>query len=210
MRTRRVLSNVSFNSPDFFDYVISGLYHDSVIDWCYWVSHLPDRDDKKAHIHFVFQPSKIIDTVVFLRHFLEFPFHGNRLPLKPTSRFQPVISLDDWLLYCKHDSVYLSQKGLERKYHYDWSDFHSTDFDSLQHDIDNIDYTQFGRLALLNEGVISHTSFAELVQRGIVPINFRSQYEAQYLALKKLRMADNSLEEWKIEDALYRGKDIQF
>lgn len=210
MKTRRILSNISFNSPSFFKLIIEGLYHDCVIDWAYWIIHYPDKDDKKSHIHFVFQPSRALDTSDFVSKFLEFPFHGNRLPLKPTSRFQPVVSLDDWLLYCKHDSEYLRSKGLERHLHYNWSDFLSTDYDSLQHDIDNIDYNQFGRLALLSEGALNHIPFAELVQRGLIPINYRAQYEAQYIALKRIRDSESGLKTWEKLDAFEKGKNINF
>ena len=210
MKTRRVLSNISFNTLPFFSYVIRGLYKDNIIDWAYWIFHSADKDDKKQHIHFCFQPSKAIDTFDFSLCFLEFPFHGCRLPLKPTSRYQPVLSLDDWLLYCKHDRDYLLSKGIERNVHYDWSDFKSTDSDSLEHDINNIDYTKFNRMSLLFEGVNNHTPFADLVQKGVVPINFRSQYEAQYRALKRLRDSEKGLKAWEKEAALIPDNQIKF
>lgn len=210
MKTRRVLSNISFNSLEFFETIINGLYLDGIVDWAYWILHFPDKDDKKEHIHFVFQPSKAIDTVDFQLSFLEFPFHGNRKPKKPTSRFQPVLSLDDWLLYCKHDHNYLLSKGLSRTISYDWSDFHSTDFDSLEHDINNIDHLKYGRMSILSNGVDEHVPFADLVQKGFIPINFRSQYEAQYSALKRLRDNEKRLKDWEKIDALEKGKSVDF
>lgn len=190
MNTRRILSNISFNSPTFFSMIVGELARDGIIDWCYWIVHKADNDDKKEHIHFCFQPSKQIDTLQLNKLFYEWRFLGidclsnlsidNWMPYKPTTRYQPVISLDDWLLYCKHDKDYLEQKGLDRNYHYEWSNFFATDYDSLNHDINNIDYTKISRLKILKEGAINYVPFYQLVQSGQLPIQFRAQYERQY------------------------------
>lgn len=196
MNTRRILSNISFNSPTFFSMIVGELALDGLMDWCYWIVHKADNDDKKEHIHFCFQPSRQIDTLQFNKLFYQWDFIGidsiekygvldelsidNWIPRKPTTRYQPVLSLDDWLLYCKHDNEYLEQKGLVRKHHYEWSEFSSTDYDSLEHDINNIDYTKISRLKILKEGAINYVPFYQLVQSGQLPIQFRAQYEKQY------------------------------
>lgn len=187
MKTRRTLTNISFNSPDYFADRMNDLLRDGVIDWAYWIVHHADNDDKKQHIHFVFQPARSVETSIITSYFLEFPFYGRiRLPLKPTSKYVPCVSLDDWLLYCKHDKDYLISKGLERNYHYQWEDFCTTDRDSLLHDIGNINYNKIGQLSMLRAGVLNKIPFAELIQQGKIPIAYRSQYEAQYRALMNL------------------------
>lgn len=192
MKTRRLISNISFNTPDYFDFVIRGLFQNGIIDFAYWICHKGDSDDKKDHIHFCLQPSRSLDTISLNSHFLEFPFHGSRrLPLKPTSKYVPVSSLDDWLLYCKHDKDYLSSKGLSRNYHYLWVDFKSTDSDAFWHDVHNIDTSKICRLSYLRDGVLQNIPFAELIQSGQIPIAYRAQYEAQYRALKIIESSKN-------------------
>lgn len=194
MDTRRTLSNISFNSPYFFRAVIADLFNDDKIDWCYWIVHQPDKDDKKVHIHFCFQPSRTINTKDFAKRFYQWEFKNiydpgegifNWMPRKATDKYMTVTSLQDWLLYCKHDESYLSFKGLTRNIHYDWDDFEATDIDSLYHDISDIDMTKFGRIALMEQAIEEHRPFYKLVSEGKVPIQFRAQYEQQYLAMVK-------------------------
>lgn len=206
MRSRRILSNISFNSLDFFEYTINELFNDGVIDWAYWVKHYGDNDDKKDHIHFCFQPSSTIDTATFNKRFYEFSFvDTDKRAKRPTVKYMPVVSLDDWLLYCKHDRDYLLTKGLERIYFYDWSDFHTTDTLALEHDINNIDSTKYGRLSILRDGVKMRVPFAELIQQGQLPIAYRAQYEAQYRALQYLDKKRKIAEWEKIDDSESEG-----
>lgn len=202
MRSRRILSNISFNSLEFFEYIINELYQDGVIDWAYWIQHQGDKDDKKSHIHFCFQPSSTIDTVTFNRKFYEFSFvEPDKRVKRPTVKYMPVTSLDDWLLYCKHDKDYLITKGLERYYFYEWRDFHFTDALAFEHDISNIDRTKYGRLSLLRDGVRDRIPFAELIQQGQLPIAYRAQFEAQYRALQILDKKRKIAEWEKIDDS---------
>lgn len=206
MRSRRILSNISFNSLEFFEYVINDLSSNGFIDWCYWIKHYGDNDDKKDHIHFCFQPSSTIDTSTFNRHFYEFSFvDSDHRAKRPTVKYMPVTSLDDWLLYCKHDRDYLLTKGLERIYFYEWSDFRSTDILAFEHDVSNIDSTKYGRLSILRDGVKSKIPFAELIQQGSLPIAYRAQYEAQYRALQILDH-NRKVAEWeKLDESQSKG-----
>lgn len=192
MNTRRVISNITFNSLDFFGSVCDSLVSDNIVEWVYWIQHRPDTDDTKIHIHFVLQPSKTISTDSLRKRFLEVDIN-NSLPIMPLSKWYFTTSIDDWILYCLHDVDYLRFKGLTRNVHYDYSDFHATDLDSFHHDFCNINRSRFGTLSALNNAITSNLPFASLVQNGLVPINLRAQYEAQYRALKKLYMSDNSI-----------------
>lgn len=205
MKTRRVLSNISFNTPSYFRKISLDLVADGYFDYIYWICHHADTDDKKDHIHFLFQPSKSLETSSIIEKYLQFDISfpaDNSLsfvlndyrPLKPTFKFNPVNSLDDWLLYCCHNVDYLSSKGLKRNYYYKWTDFQSTDSDSLIHDINNIDYTKIGRLSFLREGALYDVPFYQLIQDGKIPIQYRAQYEAQYNALRRFYKAQKYTE----------------
>ena len=184
MKTRRLISNISFNTLAYFRYRVNELFENSIIDYAYYIFHFADNDDKSDHIHFCLQPSRAIDTFELNTYFLEFPFYGDcRLPFRPTSNYKFVNSIDDWLLYCKHDPNYLLSKGQSRNFKYEWSDFYSTDSYSLTHDINNIDKLKYGRLSALQDAVRNRCDFSELIQNGTIPIAYRAQYEAQYKAL---------------------------
>lgn len=193
MNTRRVISNITFNSLDFFGSVCESLVSDHLIEWCYWIQHQPDTDDSKPHIHFVLQPSKTINTDSLRKSFLEVDIN-NSLPILPLSKWYFTTSIDDWILYCLHDIDYLRFKGLYRNIHYSYADFYSTDIDSFHHDYCNINRSRFSALSALDNAISSNKSFASLVQSGVIPINLRAQYEAQYRALKKLYLSDNHIQ----------------
>lgn len=182
MKTIRVLSNVSFNSLNFFTLKINDLFNRGIIDWAYWIHHLPEDDELKEHIHFVFKPSSRIDTMDIRQFFYEY-VNVNEKPLTCTPKFLPCNSIDDWLLYAVHDTAYLKSKGQFRKYHYNFTDLCSTDFDCLKTDWDNINRAKFLVLDFLLQAVENNIPFFQLVQDGLVPIAQRSQYEFQYKAL---------------------------
>lgn len=190
MQTIKIISNISYNSIEFFTSVITKLQKDGVIEWCYWIYHEADNDETKPHIHFVLKPSARIDTTKLRVQFFEFTPYSD-LPLCCTTKWNFTNSMDDWLLYAVHDIGYLASKGQFRNIHYNFSDLHATDFDALKNDWNAINRLKYERLAILQEAVDTNTPFAILVQNGIVPISQRAQYEAQFQALKKIKF-DNT------------------
>lgn len=184
MQTIRVISNVSYNTPEFFRTKTLELVERGIIDWCYWVYHLADEDELKDHIHMVLKPSKRLDTND-LRKFYNEIDPTNPLPRTCTMKWHATNSMDDWLLYAKHDPAYLSSKGQFRRYHYKWDDIQSTDLDSLRQDIAAIDMRKYLILEWLEDAVRNKTPFFILVQQGLIPIAQRSQYEFQYNALQR-------------------------
>ena len=191
MQTTRTISNISYNSLPFFESKTLDLLKRGIIDWCYWVFHYADTDELKDHIHFVLKPSKRINTAD-LRAFYNEIDPSNPLPKTCTMKWNPMNSMDDWLLYGKHDKAYLNSKGQYRRYCYEWSDFKSTDLDSLKNDIASIDYRKYLVLEWLEDAVRSKTPFFVLVQQGLIPITQRSQYEFQYNALAKAIASEES------------------
>jgi hypothetical protein len=148
------------------------------------VYHLADEDELKDHIHMVLKPSKRLDTND-LRKFYNEIDPTNPLPRTCTMKWHATNSMDDWLLYAKHDPAYLSSKGQFRRYHYKWDDIQSTDLDSLRQDIAAIDMRKYLILEWLEDAVRNKTPFFILVQQGLIPIAQRSQYEFQYNALQR-------------------------
>ena len=184
MQTIRVISNISYNTLEFFETKINELTARRIIDWAYWVFHLADEDELKDHIHFVLKPSKRLETADLRDFFKEIdPNHDK--PRTCTARWQPTNSMDDWLLYAKHDPAYLTSKGQYRRHHYEWKDIKATDEDALQADIACIDMRKYYILEWLEDAARSQTPFFVLVQQGLIPIAQRSQFEFQYNALTK-------------------------
>lgn len=184
MQTIRVISNISYNTIEYFESKIAELVSRRIIDWAYWVFHLADEDELKDHIHFVLKPSKRLETAD-LRDFFKEVDPNHEKPRTCTSRWQPTNSMDDWLLYAKHDPAYLTSKGQYRRHHYEWKDIKATDEDALQADIACIDMRKYYILEWLEDAARSQTPFFVLVQQGLIPIAQRSQFEFQYNALTR-------------------------
>ena len=49
MQTIRVISNISYNTIEYFESKIAELVSRRIIDWAYWVFHLADEDELKDH-----------------------------------------------------------------------------------------------------------------------------------------------------------------
>lgn len=193
MQTIRTISNISFNSPDFFEHKVFELLKNGVIDWCHWIAHKAEDDEKKDHIHFVLKPSCRIDTNKLRQQFFEVDAN-NALPLAPSTDWHPVSSMDDWLLYAVHDTDYLKSKRQMRKFAYMKKDIRSTDADALNECWRNIDRIKYARLRALEDAVARDIPFYVLVQDGIIPIAQRAQWQRQYMDLqfesKRLYVAD--------------------
>lgn len=189
MKTKRTISNISYNTPDHFQGVVFDLVQRGVIEWCYWIQHKAEEDELKDHIHFVLQPSASLDTAKLGAEFREFDL-TNPKPLGVTAKWNFTSGQDgmsNWILYCMHHPGYLASKGQVRTYHYGVEDFGTTDQDAFLEDVRAIDLMQFQRLQALADAVEQSKPFATLVQTGIIPIAQRTQYEAQYRALKVLK-----------------------
>lgn len=186
MQTKRVISNISYNTPAYFENRVQALIDNKVIDWCYWIKHQPDTDETKEHIHFVLRPSSRLDTTDLRTFFNEIDLSNPSKPLTCTTKWMFTNSMDDWLLYAVHDQYYLASKGQNRNIKYEFSDISSTDQDALRADWNAINRMKYERLRFLMDAVENETPFAVLVQFGLIPIAQRSQFEYQYNALKSL------------------------
>lgn len=207
MKTIRQLSNVSYNTLPFFNAKILDLEQRGIIDYAYWIYHTAEEDEEKDHIHFVFKPSKSLDTMDFRQYLFEYD-GKNSLPLTCTKKFMPTNSMDDWLLYAVHDTAYLKSKGQWRKYHYEFKDLCSTDRQALKEDWDNINRNKYLVLEWLQQAVVNNIPFFQLVQDGLVPMAQRAQYEFQYNALYNANLVEKNKEtnrRLQHEELLYKN-----
>lgn len=185
MRTSRVISNISYNTPAFFENVVMSLYERHVIDWCYWILHKADVDELKNHIHFVLKPSRQVDTFDLKKEFDEFDVSHPSKPLSCTSSWHFVVTghLDDWLLYAVHDVGYLASKGQKRNFTYSFDNLCATDYDALRYDWNSIDRLKYSRLASLAEAVKSGLPWLDIVQTGLFPMSHYNAYHDVYKRL---------------------------
>ena len=127
MRTTRPISTITYNSKQFLIDKLDSLIYLREISYYEFITHLPDTDGKKIHIHLYVEPNKSIDLMDFADKFNEYdPLHPD-LPLKP-QKF--VFSeYGNWYWYALHDKSYLRSKLMERNLHYEDKDIVCSDRD---------------------------------------------------------------------------------
>lgn len=194
MNTISVISSISFNSVAFFEAKVSELTRlgkGQIADWCHWIVHQPDTDQKKSHIHFVLKPSRRIDTNSLRQEFLESPsadYVERRIKdgialidaVKPfgVMPFTKTTSISDWLLYAVHDVGYLFRKGYNRNTRYDRADVKSTDPDFLASQWDEAtDPLQSMTRKVVELYTVQQMSFSEILQLGIIPPNLTYHFK---------------------------------
>lgn len=158
MRTSKPISTISYNSPDFLVDKLEYLKYLRLISYYEFIVHLPDKDDKKKHIHLYIEPNKVLDTEIFSYNFYEYVFsklfkftkifkpcykkyfnNSNCLISKYrySSNLKPLKCIHwqnskfgDWYWYALHDKDYLKAKMLERNCFYTDADIFSSDRDT--------------------------------------------------------------------------------
>lgn len=182
MKTRKVLSNVSFNTKPFLINALNRLLDAHYITFWAAVPHKgePHDDDGtegKDHFHFYIIPHKALDTFELDPFFIELD-PGNDLPLN-VLMWTPS-DFPNWYLYGIHDEMYLAEKGKVKFYHYKHSDVLSSsqsDLDRMVSDFKYSDYVKYGSVyKAIEEGL----SFAEFVYFKKPPINQIHYYSKLY------------------------------
>lgn len=120
MKTRRLISSISYNTPDYLEDVLGSLVQNGVIEYWHFICHHAEEDDRKPHIHVAVQPSKAIDTRGLSAFFQE-AVNGDSGNVVGTVLWR-ASRIDDWLQYAVHDEAYLASKGETKKYHYSLDD----------------------------------------------------------------------------------------
>lgn len=180
MKTRRAISTISFNSSGYLRVVLERLASAGVIEYAHWVSHAPEADEKKPHLHVYLQPGHTLDTAA-LRHEFEELVPGENVP-RGTLPFCPA-KFQDWYLYGIHEPSYLESKGLSRQHLYSPSDVYSTCLDLLNEQASTIDQLKFRTAWHLRRMVAQHATWDDVLLSGVIPIPQYRYWQAYYDAL---------------------------
>lgn len=147
--------------------------------WSY-IIHKPDTDDKKEHIHLFMIPAKMIETTTLLPEFIEpDPIAG--IPRKSLRIDRS--NFGDWYLYGLHDREYLKAKGKEKNVHYSRNDFKSSDDDSMNMMINEIDVVALKGYANMIESALKGIPFSDALIKGIIPMSRVQQWGQTYQAI---------------------------
>lgn len=175
MQTTRLVSTISWNTPDFLRGKLQDLVRSGVLEYGYWVYHEPEEDETKAHAHVLVKPNRRLDTSALRNLFVE-TIPGEEKP-RGVAPFRHSSRISDWLLYSAHDVAYLMRKGESRKIHYERSDFHSTDEDLFDEDWRDCHRASDDKIPLLLEMAKSGKTWLDVVKMGFLPVNQLFQYK---------------------------------
>jgi len=178
LKTSKPFATISYNTPNFLFLKLSDLVNKGKLSWFAFVYHYKEEDEKKDHIHVFFIPDGQIDTKPLGDLLREFdPTHPDQplgvLPFQ-SSKFP------DWYLYSSHNTEYLASKGQSRKYHYEKSDFKTSNEDYLTELEHLIDRSKINNITVVREAVENNVPFSSLVKEGRIPVQLINQYQKVY------------------------------
>lgn len=182
MKTRRLISNISYNSEAFLRSVAASLVSSGVADYVHWIRHEPEEDERKAHFHVLLQPSRAVDTHELGKLFREVDLTAAGKFLGVTDVWRPS-KADDWLLYSVHHAGYLRAKGQTRKLHYSLDDISSTSPDFLRVQWREINLAPYELIERLRGYASQGTPWQTVLASGEIPIRLVYGYREFYLAL---------------------------
>lgn len=177
MQTTKLISSISYNTPEFLKGKLYDLVRQGIIEYAHWIWHEPEEDEKKSHAHLVLKPNKRLDTSKLRNEFVE-PLVGEEKP-RGILPFE-CSKMNDWVLYAVHDTAYLLRKNQKRSRHYQREDILTTEPELLQehwrasHEGEDTRITQVIELA--QNGV----SWADIVRMGLIPITQLFQFRELY------------------------------
>ena len=82
-KTSSPISSISYNTKPFLINKLNSLIYSGYISYWEFIVHLPDKDDKKKHIHLYCVPNKSLDLVYFKNLFDEMPSYCSNKNIKP-------------------------------------------------------------------------------------------------------------------------------
>lgn len=172
---------ISYNHPEFLKEKLDELYHAKKIEFYFFISHKPEEDEKSGHIHLTFKTNGQIDSMA-LHDFLIEPDPNNKIPLQ-TIGFRKMHDNDNIrngvMLYDKHDKKYLESIGQSRKYHYEWTDFFTSNQVEFDYYVEILQYPK-NMVQEISEALDKGTTSYNLIKTGKVPlqqINFLKAFE---------------------------------
>lgn len=181
-QTTKLISSISYNTPDFLKGKLYDLVRLGILEYAYWIKHQAEEDETKDHFHIVVKPNKRLDTSALRNMFVEL-VKGEDLP-RGVLPFRPTSRMSDWILYSAHDDLYLIQKGESRKYHYQHDDFLSTSLDLFDEDWRDCHRATDSKIPLIREMATLGKSWADVVALGVVPVNHLFQYKDIFFMFK--------------------------
>lgn len=199
MRTTKPVATISYNSPEFLKVKLEELRRGKIISFWAFISHQPEEDERKKHIHVYCEPSKMLQTDDLKNFCIEFN------PGDPDKPFGTIgwrsSKFADWYLYGLHDAAYLSSKGQSRHFHYSHDDFISSDndeFDELVRQIDRFSVTPYASMIdSINHGL----SWEEFFARGTVPIPQINAWRLAYQSLIENQLKRNGRKNHEVNES---------
>lgn len=170
MKTTRIISTISFNTPEFLLLKLEELKKNKIISFFAFVPHLPEDDEggRKEHIHLLIEPARSIFSEDLTEALIEF---DPKMPDKPRKPIAWHFSkFDDWYLYSIHDKGYLALKNEQRKYSYGYTDVITSDTDDLNYRVRTIDLTNVSPYAAIKDAIEQGLTMEEFFKRGTVAL----------------------------------------
>jgi hypothetical protein len=173
MITSKLISTVSWNTPDFLKGKLYDLVRQNIIEYAHWIWHEPESDQSKAHAHLIIKPNKRLDTSKLRNEFVE-PIAGEEKP----RGVNPFVTskIGDWVLYGVHDVAYLLRKCQTREHHYEKKDILTTEPDLLDEHWRDCHEGEDRRVEQVIKFAQQGLSWFDVLQLGIIPINQLFQY----------------------------------
>lgn len=196
MQTTKLISTISYNTPDFLKGKLYDLVRQGIIEYAHWIWHEPEEDEKKPHAHLVLKPNRRLDTSKLRNEFTE-PLTGEEKP-RGVLPFQSS-KMNDWLLYSVHDKIYLLRKCQTRQHSYERSDLHTTEPDLLEEDWRNAHEGEDSRMQKVIELAQNGVEWQDILKMGFIPINQLFQFRDLFFTFVKPGTDRNGREghEWR-------------
>ena len=182
-QTTKLISSISYNTPEFLSGKLSDLVRQGILEYGYWIFHEPEDDETKSHAHLVVKPNRRLDTSALRNLFIE-PIVGEELP-RGVLPFRPTSRMSDWLLYSAHDAAYLIRKGETRKHHYEQRDFNATDKDLFDEDWRDCHRSSDSKIPLLRQLANEGKTWVDVITLGFLPVNQLFQYKEIFFTFKE-------------------------
>lgn len=179
MQTSKLISAISYNTPEFLAGTLRRLVKQGLIEYAHWIYHKPEEDEKKEHAHLVLKPNKRLDTSALRKEFVE-TVAGEDLP-RGILPFQSS-KMGDWMLYAVHDVAYLVRKCQKRREHYKREDIHTTEPDLLSEHWRECHEGEDSRVAQVIELAEQGLEWRDLIKLGFIPVNQLFQYREIFMS----------------------------
>lgn len=180
MKTRLIISNISYNTEAFLKGVLDSLVSEGYIKFYMYIFHKAEDDELKDHFHIILYPDGTLDTNQIYPKFIQ-PDIDDEYPLCVTRMWQTVAKDKDleWILYVLHDKLYCRLKcGYEKKYTYLSDDLKSSDRFALS----NLLYRAYHETDIYHDMEIikkikdEHFQTKKLIENGFISIKQAPAY----------------------------------